>query len=140
MRSWKLRLSFLQRHLKDSYIKYSEFSSGRLTFATMRFVFTFIGIYLMVLSCLPCGDGQDANISTGTMTSLSVANNEEHQHANEVCPPFCVCSCCAATSFFITTSKMALSKYAFRVERSHSYSDNILTRAQYTIWQPPRVS
>lgn len=98
-----------------------------------------MGVFLLYLSCLPCGDSRECN--SKAEVKISVANNhQQHKHNTEACSPFCSCSCCAASAFYSPLSKAQLNKVEFQSEKYPLYNVAFSTEAQNSIWQPPKLS
>ena len=55
-------------------------------------------LYLFVLSCLPCSDGEHGHDapSSGGETAIFTTSHDcpTHEHCNDFCSPFCTCACC----------------------------------------------
>ena len=65
-------------------------------------------LYLFVLSCLPCSDGEHGydSLSGGGITMLTVhQDSHSHEHCPDFCSPFCTCTCCGCT---VSTNKIAV--------------------------------
>lgn len=65
-------------------------------------------LYLFVLSCIPCNDGDHAHgQNTGNQSTVISGGHcgNHHHNCNDLCSPFCGCNCC--TSIFIF-QKMAV--------------------------------
>ena len=84
---------------------------------------------------MPCGDKDDCNEIKHEQTSQTGNNN----HDDEICTPFCVCSCCA-THFVMKDFMPALNQVAtintvYPVLKEPKTSSAILP-----IWQPPKLA
>ena len=59
-------------------------------------------LYLFVLSCLPCNDGEhghDAAQSGGeTIVQSDGHDSPTHEHCADFCSPFCTCACCGCVT------------------------------------------
>ena len=85
---------------------------------------------------MPCGDKDNCNEFKQTETSQQ---SHKEQHSNEICTPFCVCSCCA-THFFIKDfypplNQVAVINTVFAVHKESKISSAIIP-----IWQPPKLA
>ena len=110
----------------------------RLTFATMKFLFTLLAFFMVYLSCLPCGDSVECNSKAQTKISASTSH-QDHQHNKEACTPFCTCTCCPASAFYSASSKVQFVKY-FPTEKYPLYNIAIHTQLCDNIWQPPKIA
>ncbi|MES2374484.1 MAG: DUF6660 family protein [Bacteroidota bacterium] len=94
-------------------------------------------VYLIILSCMPCKDGEDGMDSTQPVITKGL---QGHDKDSETCSPFCSCNCCgqqrasqqkstSVSNLFIITPvvKMALVQ-PFSLQ-------NVLQQ----IWQPPQL-
>jgi len=105
----------------------------------MKFLFFFLGFFLLYLSCLPCSDSTECNAKAEVKISAST-NHQEHNHTKEACTPFCTCSCCAASAFYSVSSKIQVTKVIFRSEKYPLYNVAFNTGVYYSIWQPPKLA
>ncbi|MFW2477262.1 MAG: DUF6660 family protein [Sediminibacterium sp.] len=108
-------------------------------FASMKFLFFFLGFSLLYLSCLACSDSTECNAKSESKISAS-ANHQAHNHSKEACTPFCTCSCCAATAFYHPLSKVQFVKIIFRSEKDPFDVENFNSEVSYSIWQPPKLT
>jgi len=94
---------------------------------------------MLYLSCLPCGDSVECNVTTEQKITAT-DNHQQHQHQSESCTPFCTCSCCAASAFYSTFSKIQASKIVFQSEKHPLQNEDAKTNIFSSIWQPPQLS
>jgi hypothetical protein len=96
---------------------------------------------MIYLSCLPCSDGNECDVSSKTGEKISPAtNHQKHSHAKETCTPFCTCSCCAASPYYSPLFKIAATKVISLLEKYPLYNVAYNTEVYYTIWQPPKLA
>lgn len=105
----------------------------------MKSFFTIIGLYLLVLGLLPCSDVQDCGQDVKTEVTAA-QNHEDHEQHPEACSPFCICACCATSSFSASVSRTIEFQIPFQQELSAFYNNNLLAEMHSPIWQPPRLS
>ena len=105
----------------------------------MKSFFTIIGLYLLVLGLLPCSDVQACGDAVKTEVSAT-QNHEEHQQHPEACSPFCICACCASTSFSVAAARTIELQLPFQQELYSFYNNDLLAEMHSPIWQPPRLS
>ncbi len=67
----------------------------------MRLVALFMALYLSILACVPCSDGehnhaeqQDPGVAAYAYSNAPL-NSHPHQQCNDTCSPFCGCHCCS---------------------------------------------
>jgi hypothetical protein len=106
----------------------------------MKSFFLIIGLYMLYLSCLPCGDNREFSTKSEEKVSAA-ANKKEHQHGRDTCTPFCTCSCCSASGFDVSFSKPQVQKIFPLVEKEFStYNVCFTSQVYFAIWQPPKIS
>lgn len=105
----------------------------------MRFIFGFLAVFLLYLSCLPCGDKVECSTKAQVKNSSST-NHQGHKHSSEACTPFCNCSCCAASAFNSSLLKLQTDKVYFQSVKFSLHNEDFNTEVFYSIWQPPKLS
>ncbi|MFM9909219.1 MAG: DUF6660 family protein [Chitinophagaceae bacterium] len=104
----------------------------------MKFFFFIMGCFMLYLSCIPCSDSIECNVKTEVKIS-TVANHQQHSHEKESCTPFCTCSCCAVSVFFVPFTKTPIAKEVFQSVKYPMYLISFTAEAHYSIWQPPQI-
>ena len=94
-------------------------------------------MYVLLLTGLPCPDGNCHAHATATATQSSHTDNEDHQAP---CSPFCHCATCAGftapqpvvSALPITLSTRLLTRlvFAYQPIQPHDVSSSV--------WQPPK--
>ena len=98
-----------------------------------------MGVYLLVLGLSACSDVQAC--SDDVKTEITAAqNHEEHREHPEACSPFCICACCATSSFSAAASRTIELQPPFQKERYSFYNSDLLADMDSPVWQPPRLS
>jgi hypothetical protein len=105
----------------------------------MKFLFGFLAIFLLYLSCLPCGDKVECSAKAQVKISTST-NHQDHKHSSEACTPFCNCSCCAASAFNAPLLKVQAAKIYFQSVKFPLHNEDCNTEVFYSIWQPPKIA
>ena len=105
----------------------------------MKIVFFILGFLLLYMSFLPCGDSVECNAKT-EMRITTTDNHQQHEHQSEACTPFCSCSCCAASAFYSTLSKIQASKIVLLSEKFPLNNEDADADVFSSIWQPPKLS
>ena len=116
-----------------SHIPHKKFSIFDLLKKAFYILFAF---YFLSLSVMPCNDEQDCKEAKHTE---QVAQADNHEHENEVCTPFCVCSCCATHILFSNFSN----DFSIDNERATVYTEPAnaeLRSAIISVWQPPKLT
>lgn len=109
----------------------------------MKFFNIIFSIYLVALSCLPCDDVElnSAAHKTVEITSNHDEKSNNHDKENDLCSPFCSCSCCGSqiVSFFkITTLSFNIVSKNIRTKLP-SYTPKFISNFYGSIWQPPQI-
>jgi hypothetical protein len=104
----------------------------------MKLLFTSLGIFLLYLSCIPCGDSGECNVKAEVKIS-STTGHEQHNHDEESCTPFCTCTCCAASVFNSTLFKTPAITVAPSSQKFLLLNVVFNAEAHYSIWEPPQL-
>ena len=110
----------------------------------LLYIFT---IYMIALSLVPCGDGGGGVINfIDYFAGIERTEHSDHeQHSNDcgddLCSPFCVCSCCSTV--FDAPAKLPLRIYppTPTPEGTPTYFTHLISSSfNHSIWQPPKNS
>jgi hypothetical protein len=104
----------------------------------MKFLFFFLGCYLLALSCLPCGDSNEQEIKEAI--TISETNEEQHDDCDETCTPFCACACCSVSPFFNPIGKIQVVKTILQQPQYFHAKETGLSEVLSSIWQPPKIA
>jgi hypothetical protein len=85
---------------------------------------------------MPCGDKEGCN--EVNPSQVSQATHHE-KHADEICSPFCVCSCCA-THFLVKEFRPSLNQVAEINTVYTVHKESKTSTAIVPIWQPPKLA
>ena len=101
----------------------------------MKFIAFIMAVLVLTLSCLPCSDvGATSEMSKPEVRDYQ---SNETQH-NDLCSPFCHCTCCAGFSVNHFIALIAtIPQYKSKIQAAYLPS-NILDVA-LPIWQPPQL-
>jgi len=101
----------------------------------IRLLFT---IYIISLTVHPCADQGD-ELEKGDQ----VAYVSDHPHSDgeqeDVCTPFCICSCCAAHIRLVTISNEDFTCVLHYTKEVTPYLEKQVLPDYSHIWQPPRA-
>lgn len=105
----------------------------------MKFWAVILSLYFSVLAVKPCVDDQP---EIARAHAEMTADSGEHEHASDMCSPFCSCACCGvqmlrqdfAFSFTIKTP------VAFFQKPSSTYQSRLQSDYCGSIWQPPQIA
>ncbi|WP_409013983.1 DUF6660 family protein [Dyadobacter sp. CY356] len=99
-----------------------------------------LSLYILLLSCFPCGDGLDCNGEDELKISSSL-EHKDHSHETESCTPFCTCSCCSASTLArYAIAAVKIPKTVFAAVKFPAYADRFRPEFSFSIWQPPKIA
>lgn len=102
----------------------------------MKILVIILAIYSIALTALPCDD--NANLNDQKMTSV-YQNNDNSHNANDLCSPFCICSCCAGFVLKPTFQHIILKNTNPSKKVNAYYSVFFTSNYNTSIYQPPQV-
>jgi hypothetical protein len=107
----------------------------------MKFLFSFLSVLIIYLSCLPCSDSNDdgENLKIEEKVSATTDHNK-HSHSKETCSPFCACSCCASSAVYYLLARTPTSKPIFQSEKYLVFNTAFNSEVYCSIWQPPKLA
>lgn len=109
----------------------------------MKALSIILSIYLLILSCLPCGDVEDCKIEGNEKIAFSETSHTNHQEDSESCTPFCICACCGTTiSSFFNLLNNTVEKQALTTTQKTKIifsNDPLVSNFFGKIWQPPQI-
>ena len=105
----------------------------------MKWITIILSVYLIGLSILPCADLE----ITSTVNASQFLSEENHSHdkENDMCSPFCACSCCGVQ----VLSYHPHIVFEFPVELfstsllAPNYKSVFASSFFGSIWQPPQI-
>jgi hypothetical protein len=93
-------------------------------------------LYILSLAIMPCADGYtDAGSST-----VVVATSPSGHHEQDLCAPFCICTCCASPIQLNYLAEVRCSLYQYNPKFITLYVIDPVVDQTASIWQPPRIS
>lgn len=96
-------------------------------------LYILFAFYFLSLAVVTCGDNADCNEMTHELTSQSTGDHED-----EMCTPFCVCSCCA--TLFVVSSFHPLHKQIAVIQSVYTiHPESETASAIIPVWQPPKL-
>jgi hypothetical protein len=99
-----------------------------------------LSLYILTLSCFPCGDVKECNDNEELKISAA-SDHKAHEHVTEACTPFCTCSCCAASTVFqYTAAAVETPKVIFASLKFPNYQVSSRPEISFSIWQPPKIA
>jgi hypothetical protein len=102
-----------------------------------NYIATLLVIYMIALMLLPCSDACSShqhNIPSNVQTA-----QDYHQADEDVCSPFCFCSCCATPMTIYHLQTFGFIPH-LTVQDFSTIELAFICNAEATIWQPPKLS
>jgi hypothetical protein len=109
------------------------------TFVNLKWSSLIFSLYIIVQSCLPCGDSQECDVTKIGQSFELATQHSDHEHEKENCTPFCSCSCCGS-QVYKALAEFHVSKIVHYAEKAVPFYQ-VSFNSQYTgkIWQPPKI-
>jgi hypothetical protein len=92
---------------------------------------------MFALMLLPCNDTCNS-LQHETPTTVQAAQNH-HQEDNDICSPFCFCSCCATAMTIHNFPTFGFTPH-LTVQDFSMLELAFVSNAKASIWQPPKLS
>ncbi|WP_091156307.1 DUF6660 family protein [Mucilaginibacter pineti] len=102
----------------------------------MKYLAFLFSLYFTLLAILPCQDRED-NMASVVHATIQTTHSGNDHAGQEVCPPFCTCTCCSTARNLV--SKPVSGLFFKVVDRQ--YPDSKIPAVQeqsMAIWQPPQ--
>ncbi|WP_369410458.1 DUF6660 family protein [Pontibacter qinzhouensis] len=104
----------------------------------MKWFAILMGIFMIVVSCVPCADAAP-RVDTLAQTDInSNTDSEDHSPAADLCSPLCICNCCAGFALQTVTQKTSLPAVKV-ITPAPVHRVAGVTTPSFSIWQPPRL-
>lgn len=118
--------------LSFKFMQIYAFRDKILYFCAMRMLTYILAILVLTLSCLPCAD---ASVTGAQMNSVTTHSDQDYHE--DACSPFCICACCATSSYVYHTTftlvwPSSSPNYSF-------FYVHTLHEISLPIWQPPQL-
>lgn len=101
----------------------------------MRLLAIILAFYSLALSLVPCNDVH-ADEHGSTVIHKNADDHEEH---NDVCTPFCQCSCCQSFVDLLQIKPFKPTAFIPNINFSN-YIEESLPLLSVDHWQPPKIS
>ncbi|WP_317125040.1 DUF6660 family protein [Epilithonimonas vandammei] len=90
---------------------------------------------------MPCTDACGMNIDNTTKSEFT-RTNEGQKSSNDVCSPFCSCTCChTIVNFTFQSFKINETKPSFgKQQKFPLWAFNFISNYHGNIWQPPKIN
>ncbi len=94
---------------------------------------------MLALSLVPCSDGMDfihVDCNDSTEQVSDSHNHSDHDH-EDLCTPFCVCSCCGSTATLPSVMEYNTGKNKISTLCYSNYQFNYSFDYSKGVWHPP---
>lgn len=109
----------------------------------MKFFSVIFALYILILSCLPCGDTHDCKVLDNGKETFAQIDHHDHREDTESCSPFCTCACCSSTVVFSFQYPVSITDYTSsffpQCKRIIIENDAFASNIYGNIWQPPKI-
>jgi len=107
------------------------------SFAIVKII---LAIYIAALSVYPCSDPYTCKdeLQKGEQM-VSVSDHEHSDQEQDVCTPFCICSCCAAHIRLSIVSNIDFDGVIHNTKETIPYIERQVLADNNHIWQPPKI-
>jgi len=100
-----------------------------------------LATYVFFLSVYPCSDGNTCADEQKAGVMMEASAHPDHASSEQdLCSPFCICSCCASHIQLITLHDLSLKVTVNHADLSTLYVERPPFGNASSIWQPPKIS
>ena len=104
----------------------------------MKYLAILFGIYISLLTLIPCGDNVDVPNHSNKIATFTKNIAADSHSGEDFCPPFCSCTCCSVQRDFITSVEHTILIEHIPVLHGQYRMPNLLDLA-LEIYQPPQI-
>jgi len=105
--------------------------------SSMKILSGLLAVYMLTLVFMPCKD--ECTTNSYQISSPIQDHQEHHENEQDLCSPFCLCSCCG-NPVSVSQYYANLYELTFSVRIFHPYFENGNPAPTADMWQPPRLS
>lgn len=104
----------------------------------MKYLAILFSIYMTVLTMMPCQDKDERFANFKVNSSIQKTETDKSHNGEEICTPFCTCSCCSAGRDVVQAKIYSIivnnvkSQYAY-------YRMPAIVERSLEIYQPPQI-
>ena len=103
----------------------------------MKWLALLVSMYILSLASMPCVD-EPNHVCTKHQEHSTQNDTQQNNNLPNTCSPFCVCACCnvsvVVSFYFVNTIPSRLVQNAYI-----PFYENITSRFNVSIWQPPKI-
>jgi len=106
----------------------------------VKAIYFILALYVTALSVYPCSDANTC--ADEKRIGEQVANVADHPHSTDeqdLCTPFCICSCCATHIKVSLISMVGVNAVLHNTKEVIPYIEKRVLANGNHIWQPPKI-
>lgn len=110
-------------------------------FCAMRVIRFLFAMYVLALAVYPCSDKETC--ADERKAGIVLVDNSNHAHSGseqDVCTPFCICSCCAAHIQLSHLADISIINLVHNTKVITLYFEKPVLDNAKAIWQPPKLA
>lgn len=88
---------------------------------------------------MPCQDQEGISANSMVTSSMQKQNNTTEHNGQEICPPFCTCTCCSVSRDFIQPKVYGIIIHSLRTQYAE-YQTPAIAEQSLEIYQPPQIA
>lgn len=108
----------------------------------MKFFSTIFAVYIMALFLTPCADRLE-NSGGHEHVHSSKSAHQHDSNTEDMCTPFCVCSCCGAITGIVLGEPLSEIGRAVSFDLAKFmafFKPGFIPQYSHDIWQPPKIN
>ncbi len=109
-------------------------------FTLVKILSLIFSCYLLLLSCLPCGDTDECKQDDASQQTAATSDHSRHDDDTENCAPFCSCACCAVAVYFPQVASIQIYSLFLPPVKFQFSKTAFLSHHSNAVWQPPRLA
>lgn len=109
-----------------------------LHLSQMKYLAIIICLYMTVLTLLPCQDKDDFASPNEQSVALEKPTKDATHIGQEICPPFCTCTCCSVSRDFVQAKAFDIVVYNVQTQYAE-YKVPAISEQLIEIYQPPQI-
>jgi len=99
----------------------------------------FLNCYILFLSLLSCKDKEELG-SLQEVPGITVQHSPGTVHPEDVCPPFCTCTCCSVYKTVPEYVQLDTQINTIIPKRFSAFKISSPKEVSLSFWQPPRLA
>lgn len=113
-----------------------------LIFTLLKFTNIILSLIILLISSMPCADLEVNSFAHSSEKFISNNENHSHDEENDLCSPFCICSCCGSQMASYSQSIVIDFPIPSKDIKTllPSYKSIFTSNFYGSIWQPPQIA